>query len=341
MPATIINDEKVWDRFIDNSPYGTLFHRWKFLKIMEKYSHYTLLPYGIFKGKELACLFPLFYKADKGLRVVASPPRQSILYVPYLGYVMSKEYNEWKQHKKEAFISDIVQDINGEISRLGPNYTSIFPAPGCTDMRPFKWSGYSVDLGYTYITNLEQTEEELWGGLTRSCRKDIKELSSKSLQLRKFDDTDRFFRVMRAVLAEEGHTFFHSQSPEYLKEIIAAFPENVKMNALYEGDTPLYIGVTVEYNGRLLMWMAGAADEKYESGECFVWELMKDASKRGLKIAENWGTEQRRLCNFKSKFNPSLEMTCAVRKTDGIGKLATLTYNGVTRVPVLSSIIKV
>ena len=60
-----------------------------------------------------------------------------------------------------------------------------------------------------------------------------------------------------------------------------------------------------------------------------------------IKIAENWGIEQRRLCNFKSKFNPSLGMTCIVRKTDGIGKLATMTFNGVTRVPVLSSIIKV
>ncbi|CAJ37288.1 GNAT family N-acetyltransferase [Methanocella arvoryzae] len=340
MPASIINDEEVWDRFVDNSPYGTLFHKWKFLKIMEKYSRYQLLPYGIFKGKELACLFPLFYKAEKGLRFVASPPRQSILYVPYLGYVMSREFDGWKQHKKESFTCDIVHDINREISRLSPNYTSIFPVPRCTDMRPFRWSGYTVDLGYTYITNLERTEEELWNSLTSNCRKDIRDLKDKSLQFKAYNDVDRFFEVMRSVLAQEGPTFFHAQTPEYLKEIIAAFPENVKMNALYEDDTPLYISTTIEYNGRLLMWMAGSASDRYNSGECFVWELLKDASRRGLKVAENWGTEQRRLCNFKSKFNPSLEMTCIVRKTDGIGKLATMTYNGVARMPLLSSIIK-
>jgi len=74
MPAEIITDPALWDGFIEESPYGMLFHRWDFLKIIEKHSGYTLYPYGVYRGKELACLFPLYYRREKGMKMVFSPP---------------------------------------------------------------------------------------------------------------------------------------------------------------------------------------------------------------------------------------------------------------------------
>lgn len=50
MTVTMINDKDLWDRFVDESPYGLLFHKWDFLHIIEKHTGYQLLPYGVYKG---------------------------------------------------------------------------------------------------------------------------------------------------------------------------------------------------------------------------------------------------------------------------------------------------
>lgn len=341
MAARIIEDEAVWDRFVESSPYGTLFHRWKFLKIMEKYSGYTLMPYGIYRSEELSCVFPLFYKYEKGLKIVASPPRQSILYVPYLGFVMSREYDRLKQHKKEHFLDEVFQDIDKEISRLSPNYVSIVPVPESLDFRPFMWSGYTVDMGYTYMIDLKQSEQDLWNNLTKSCRKDIKEWERRALTMKPEHDVERFFQIMKSNLTGEGPTFFHNQSPQYVKEIMEAFPDNVKMLSMCEGDTPRQLAVNIIYRDKALMWMSGKPDEKDSCGEYFIWKIIQDARKQGALTIENWGTGQKRLCQYKSKFNPSLEITCAIRKQDNLAKLAAWTYTSITQVPVLGSIIRV
>lgn len=340
MPAKLINDEETWDKFVDNNPHGTLFHKWKFLKIMEKYSGYTLYPYGIYRSNELVCVIPLFFRHEKGLRVVASPPRQSILYVPYLGYLMSPVYDTLKQHKKEYFLDEVFDDMDAAISGLAPNYVTIIPVPVSQDLRPFIWSGYSIDLGYTYVMDLEQTEEELWNNLTKSCRKSIKDWEGGSLTIKQVKDADLFFQILRDNLAAEGRTFFHSQSPEYLKEIMETFPDNVKMHSMMEGEALRKISVTVEYHGRMILWMAGKPDEKDSSGEYYNWEIIKDARRRGIRKVENWGTGQRRLCRYKSKFNPALESTCAIHKMDNLGKLANLTYVGISSLPLLSSLLQ-
>lgn len=341
MPARIMDDEIVWDRFVDNSPYGTLFHKWKFLKIMEKYSGSRLLPYGVFKGGELVSIFPLFYRAGKGLRHLSSPPRQSILYVPYLGHLFGPAFDQMKQHRKEALVEDIVQSIEAEIAPLAPNYVSVYMVPGLIDTRAFIWSGYTAELGYTYMMNLERPERELWDSLSRNSKRNIKEYEKQSLVLKPSTDVDLFFEIMKNDLEGKDPTFFNSQSPEYLREIMTTYPDYVKMFALHNADQILAMAVNIEYKGRLLNWMAGKADAKDNCGEYLMWELLREARARGLKGSENWGTEQRRLCQFKSKFNPGLEVTCSVRKADRIARMAIWTYGSVKQIPVLSSIIKV
>lgn len=88
MVIKLIEDKNRWDQFIDNSTYGTLFHKWDFLKIIEKYSGYQLHPYGIYRRDELICVFPIYTKEYMGAKIVASPP--SNMAVPYLGFIMSQ-----------------------------------------------------------------------------------------------------------------------------------------------------------------------------------------------------------------------------------------------------------
>ncbi len=60
MSIKLLDNEDLWDRLVEESPYGMLFHRWKFLQILEKYSGFRLYPFGVFRGDEPVCLFPCF-----------------------------------------------------------------------------------------------------------------------------------------------------------------------------------------------------------------------------------------------------------------------------------------
>ena len=69
----LIDDRDVWDTFVDGSASGRLFHKWDFMKITQKHTGFMFLPYGVFKGNELICVFPLFQRQMHGLTVLLSP----------------------------------------------------------------------------------------------------------------------------------------------------------------------------------------------------------------------------------------------------------------------------
>ena len=157
MSVELIGDRALWDDFVEKSPYGLLFHKWDFLKIMEKHTNYQLLPYGIYRGNELICIFPLFFRYYNGFKMVFSPP--PLTSVPYLGPVVSPVYDTLRQKRKEIYCNAIGDDIDQEIKKLMPNYTSIITAPEFIDMRPFKWNGYCVDTHYTYVIDLTNPQD--------------------------------------------------------------------------------------------------------------------------------------------------------------------------------------
>src|SRR5665647_3548673 len=72
-----------WDQFVETSPQGSLFHKWDFLKTVERHSMHRFLPYGVYSGEELRCIFPFFIGRDHGLTVMNSPPPNT--QIPYLG----------------------------------------------------------------------------------------------------------------------------------------------------------------------------------------------------------------------------------------------------------------
>jgi hypothetical protein len=246
-----------WDRFVEESQYCLLFHKWDFLKLIEKYSGYKLFPYGIYKGDELICLFPAFYRTNSGLRFLYSPPQQSLVYVPYLGFVPSPVFDDLRQHKKEHYLDLVSRDINKAVGLMNANRITIASSPRLIDFRHFKWSGYQVEVGYTYLIDLKRSTQEIRNSFSKDCKKSIKDCEKKKPTLKPADDVDAFLQIMRQDLAQKGDTFFHRQDPQYPKDLMARFPENPKMSFLYEEEMLVAAAINCEYKNHLLLWMCG------------------------------------------------------------------------------------
>ena len=324
MAINLITDQNRWDKFIDDSSYGLLYHKWGFLKLAEKYTGYEFLPYGIFKGEQLICVFPLFYKKILSVKLLFSPPPQSG--IPYLGPVLCKEYDSIKQDKKESMITLVAGDIDAELKRIAPNYFLTIMVPGFLDIRPFQWLDYQVKPSYTYMIDLKPELEEIWKGFTSLCKQCIRKGEDLKCQLVRGDDTISLTDMLTKRYNEQGLN--HTIDPAYLKEVLKTYPENLILQSLYDNDELVGATLNQAYH-RYLGWMGlpKPKDKKYNNAnEFMIWQLIQQAKSLGFDKFEINGANKQNLCIYRSKFNPQLELYFTLSKKDTLGKLAEAFY---------------
>ncbi len=328
--AEVIEDKKVWDDFVDENPYGLLHHKWDFLKQAEKYSGYELRPYGVFKGEELLGIYPLFYKRTHGLKVIFSPPPGRS--IPYLGFLVSKEYDKLKQSKKESFLNSFLEDVELEIEKYSPDFMLVYTVPNLLDMRFFKWNNYSVVPEFTYVLDLKMPLEEIWNSFHKDLRRDIKQADSSGLEIKTSNDLSVFYERQEKRYREKAADF--SINRNYFRDLFDAFPDNLKIYYIYNDKGEVVAAsISQEYNGRFLGWM-GLAKTVGHANEFMIWKLIEVAKSKNLAKFEIAGANVRAQCQFKSKFNPSLELCYHIRRRNALGKVAEWThgnlYKGIT-----------
>jgi hypothetical protein len=325
MSIEIIRDRSLWDSFVEESPDKLLSHKWDFLKIMEKYSGSQLLPYGIYEREKLISLFPLFSFTKSGLKFLNSQPYGSG--IPYNGFLMEPGYYSQKQRQKETWLNRVAEDIGQEIQRISPNIIHMHFGPHVNDIRPFKWSGFDIDINYTYTIDLSLPLESIWNSFDKSCRHEITKAEKKSrFYMKESGDIKKFFLTLENRYREQNIEFSRFD-PEYYHDLLKAFPRNVKLYSLYNDDTIVSLWMIYEFNDRLVFWKGGVnLDKTVYTNEFFTWEFIKKAKSEGLKTLDFAGANTQRLCFYKSKFNPKIEQNFSITKKDRIGRVSEFLY---------------
>jgi len=322
MTVELIEEKKTWDQFVDDNPYGVLSHKWDFLKIAEKHSGHKLYTYGVYKGDELLGIYPLFYKRTKGFKTIFSPPfRRGI---PYLGFLVSKEYDKLKQSKKESFLSLFLGEIETEVRKYSPDYMLVYTVPNFMDMRFFKWNNYFVAPDYTYALDLKPPLEMIWNNFHKDVKRCVKLADSSGLELRVSDDISLLHERQERRYREKAVSF--SMDAHYLKELFETYSDNIKVYYVHNDNGEVVSGMlSQEYNGRFLVWM-GIARAVEHANEFLIWRLIEQSRSNGLKKFEIAGANVRNQCQFKSRFSPSLEIWYRIYKRSRIGKAAEWTH---------------
>lgn len=289
MTVKVMTDKAVWDKFVDDSPYGMLFHKWDFLKTIEKHTGDALLPYAVYKGEELICIFPLFIRKYMGMKMIFSPPPRTG--VPNLGFVMKGTYDGMRQRKKETYINTVMDEIDEEIKKLAPNYISIVTVSKFNDIRPFKWHAYDVNVVFSYVIDLTRSLDEIWNGFDINCRKNIKLSETYPLKRKESTDVNKFYDMMSDRYRQQGLKF-PIVSPEYLKDLIEAYPQNLKLYFLYNEEEIVGIDLIYSYKGNLMLWIGESIINKDIPANYFTrWELIKQAKAEGFTEAGDRGRE--------------------------------------------------
>ena len=302
------SDQQTWDEIVERSPHSTLFHTWKWLKLVEKYSVMNvagmhsgarLYPVMILEKNVPVGIYPLFLFTPAGLHFCYSPPSHTE--TMYLGPLFCGA-DLMKEEKKQIFFLDMQKEMDRFIKKeLKANYIQIKTSPGFEDCRSFRWGGFAIEPRFTYHIDLREGTETIWKSFNRSLRYYIEKAKKEGIVVVPGDKEDAFY--IYDLLKERRRV----ESPkEFLGSVYDALsPDKVKIFIAKAGSERLSGIITLIHKDMVSFWI-GSPKYSYKGispNELVLWESIRWAGQQGFKTYEIVGADDYSLFPFKRKFN--------------------------------------
>ncbi len=306
------DDAGLWDRIVESSPQGTIFHTWKCLKILEKHSKTKLYPVVVLRGIVPMGCIPLFYQKKLHMGLLFCPPPHVAL--PRLGPVLV-DYDKLKQSKKESTLIEFQKKVDEFIfSEIKPDYTAMSSAY-IQDGRAYSWNAYHVEPTYNYSFSLHSGLEKIWSNIKKNTKQDIQRAQRRGFSVREgdMDDMLHIYELMVKRYAEQNRKV--NVPKEYLLEMYDAFhPSNMRIFIAENGGDFITGSIDVYFQDRVITWIGNAKADSHAT-DLLTWECLRWAYENGFKYYGIMGAAGvERLYSFYSKFNPNLEVSFSAKK---------------------------
>lgn len=303
---TTLSKADDWNRLVEQSPQATPFHRYESLSVIEKHSDATLYPYAGFKGQEPVGLFPLFTLSKGPATLVFSPPPD--LKITYLGPIQLN-YRKQKQRSRERTNSRFVRGCLRRINEVeNPLFTHVYTGVRYIDARPFAWSGFDSVTRYTFLVDLDRSEEEIIMGFSSDARKNIRNTEETEYEIYSGDEADveRTIRRVKERHDEQGATF--NVPPEFVVDLYRELPDRMMRVYVCEVDGAFVGGhITLELGDVIYGWQSwGDLDARVPVNDLLEWTIITQARERDVEWYDLVGANTPRLSKYKAKFNPEL-----------------------------------
>jgi hypothetical protein len=327
-------DAPLWDRVVQDSPHGTIFHRWKWLRVAERHSGFRLIPLICFKGERPVGLFPLFHRKWYLHHLVFSPPPSTVL--PFLGPVMpcyQKQRQEDREREMVEFLQSVLDSVSAE---MGADHIDLSLPYGFADPRPFSWAGFRIIPRYDYEVDLGGSTDELWYRLNRNSRRNVQEARERGFsvgpasrgEIAKVHDllSERYRAQQRCFPA----------SLPYFQDLYDAFPDDFRILAVRGGDEILSGMIQVRDRDRVWAWVGfprPASEARPSPNDLLTWEAIARAREEGAKAYITVGAagNPRLHWYYASKCDPVVRVRYAAQKTTPLMDLAQHAYLRILR----------
>lgn len=173
-----------WDKFVTDSPQGTLFHKSYWLRA----SGQEFRIYGYFKGEELFGGLPIICRSKLRFKYASNPPL-----TPYLGIIFNE--NNAKYVTKISNEKEISRAI---AARIKDDFDLIYFqfTPFLTDLQPFIWEGFSSRVRYTYLLELDDLKG-IWKSMDSSKRNHIRRAKKDGIYVESGVDFEEMFALVK------------------------------------------------------------------------------------------------------------------------------------------------
>ncbi|AEH37690.1 lipid II:glycine glycyltransferase FemX [Halopiger xanaduensis] len=301
-------DAEEWNRYVERSDGTNPFFRAEALRLQAEDTGTTLHLLTGFKGQEAIGLFPVFEYSKGPITGAFSPAPQS--WSPYLGPAtlnLEKVKRRKADQRTQRFLEGAIRWIEREIS---PLYTRIVAAE-FEDVRPFSWNHYTVKPGYTYVVDLEGSEEDLLNRFSSDARQNVRNADEDAYVVEEgdADDIERIVEKVAQRYESQGRSFH--LNPDFVRSAYAVLPEGSVRPYVCRVDGEFLGGIlVVESDTTRYRWQGGVkpdVDVDLPINDLLDWTVMRDGLRAGLERYDLVGAGVPSINRYKAKFNPRLE----------------------------------
>jgi len=282
-------DFSQWNAFVEATPEGTFFHRAEWKRVLERAfgirTHYLWAK----KGGEICGLLPLAFVRRPNLRraLVSTP------FCVYGGAIATRP--------------EIVQDLENAAADLAAKANCDYLEIRNRHRTRPDWP--MSDLYFTFQRPLHADVEQNLLAIPRKERADIRKGIAAGLQSDRDCDAARFFPIYARSARDLGTPTLPQR---YFDILLEAFGEHAKIRIVRKDATPICGVLSFYFRDQVLPYYAGGlpAVRALKGYHFMYWDLMRDATERGLRhfdygrslqgsgafaFKKNWGFEPRPL----------------------------------------------
>jgi hypothetical protein len=323
------SDAEEWNTIISQSPHGTIFHEWDWLKIAEKHTGTTLYPLMGMKNGTCIGVFPIFFQKKGPLRMVFSPPPHAVLF--YLGPVLLLS-DSLRQDKWERGYLDFHNLTNNYIfDELNANFVSISLSPALQDSRPYSWSGYMIKPNFDYQVDLTQGIDKLHKSLNNRQRSDIKKAFESGMVVERGSKIE-FNKVLDLMnIRYEQQAKIVTTPREYFSDIYNKYKDNLKIFVVKMDDEIITGAIRINFRDILYGWVGNPKPRQRISpspNHLLFWETIRYATEYGFRnyVTMSAAGNERLHEYYAARFNPELKIRYVATKKSFIAEKSEKVY---------------
>lgn len=288
-----------------------VFHSPDALSVLDDHTEGRLELLGGFKGNRPTALLPAFIRSTTLGRMVTSPPPG--MGVPRLGpLVMPASPKRRKRERVNKTFTDLVVE---ELELESPTTLFQFVCPPTYgDPRPYSWQGFGVDTRFTYRIDVSDSDpDELLGSASKSLRREISDGRELEITVNRegVSAARRVFEETRSRYAEQGESL--SVSWPYVRDLVESLGDHAQVYVVRSSSMEFLAGVIVLYSPDTACFWLGGGRAIYDGvavNSLLHWQVVEDISEGtpvdSVHQYDLHGANTERLCQYKSKFGPTL-----------------------------------
>lgn len=168
---------------------------------------------GIYNdNQELVGTFNLFAFRKYGLTILINPPFTPHINLQYTNPAQSPS-------AVHSFNKQVMQAIASYLLATRAHYIKLNFAGSVVDTQVFSWKQFTVANRFTYILQLQLSEEELFANLSPEKRKSLRKAEKDGLRIEEAGDYQQVFDLIRQSLQRNDK--FHNQ--EIIRSMVLRF----------------------------------------------------------------------------------------------------------------------
>jgi lipid II:glycine glycyltransferase (peptidoglycan interpeptide bridge formation enzyme) len=305
-----------WDKFVDNSPQGSIFHKSYWLNIFSDNFEVCCLE----KEGEIFAGLPLIGQNFLGFKIVLNFPS-----IPWLGPIYKKSNAKYasqiSNHKQ-------INRLFAQIIRKRFDFFVMSFSPLIIDIQPYLWEGFSSEIKYTYRIQLSNLDS-IWKAMDSSRRRNIRRAQKDKVKVVLTNDFGQVFKIVQKTFRRQDKNIRFKNQAYKINKVLSKKGQSQGFLAV-NSEGKKIAAVYIVWDNKTAYYFLGGYDNKdshHGAVSLALWEAIKySREKLNLKVFDFEGSMIQPIERFFRKFGGEIKPRYVLMYNSKKGFLLKLGY---------------